>query len=55
LQSHKGRIRVESEKGSGAEFVVEIPRSMPTRTQAPRLLVPEAAHSIESLHIAGKA
>ena len=55
LQAHKGRIRVESEKGSGAEFVVEIPRSTPTRAQVPRLLVPETAHSIESLHIAGKA
>jgi two-component system sensor histidine kinase PilS (NtrC family) len=56
LQAHKGRIRVETEKGTGAEFVVEIPRALSARPQpAPRLLVPESMHSIESLHPSGKA
>ncbi len=27
LQAHRGRIRVETEKGEGAEFIVELPRS----------------------------
>ena len=27
LQAHQGRIRVESGKGTGAEFIVELPRS----------------------------
>jgi two-component system sensor histidine kinase PilS (NtrC family) len=31
LQAHQGRIRVESGKGTGAEFIVELPRSAPTR------------------------
>jgi two-component system sensor histidine kinase PilS (NtrC family) len=34
LQAHRGRIRVEAEKGQGAEFVVELPRSFPARTPA---------------------
>jgi two-component system, NtrC family, sensor histidine kinase PilS len=32
LQAHRGRIRVEAEKGEGAEFVVELPRSSAQRT-----------------------
>ena len=32
LQAHRGRIRVEAEKGDGAEFVVELPRSSGART-----------------------
>jgi two-component system sensor histidine kinase PilS (NtrC family) len=56
LQAHKGRIRVETEKGTGAEFIVEIPRALAARPQpASRLLVPESMHSIESLHPSGKA
>ncbi len=27
LQAHRGQIRVEAEKGKGAEFIVELPRS----------------------------
>lgn len=34
LQAHRGRIRVETEKGEGAEFVVELPRSAVVRTPA---------------------
>ena len=34
LQAHRGRIRVEAEKGQGAEFVVELPRSSAERTPA---------------------
>jgi two-component system sensor histidine kinase PilS (NtrC family) len=32
LQAHRGRVRVEAEKGQGAEFVVELPRSLTART-----------------------
>jgi two-component system, NtrC family, sensor histidine kinase PilS len=35
LQAHRGRIRVETEPGKGAEFVVELPRAKRVRT-APR-------------------
>jgi two-component system sensor histidine kinase PilS (NtrC family) len=31
LQVHHGRIRVEAGKGTGAEFIVELPRSVPAR------------------------
>ncbi|MGA8145217.1 MAG: ATP-binding protein [Candidatus Acidiferrales bacterium] len=31
LQAHQGRIRVEAEKGTGADFIVELPRAMRTR------------------------
>jgi two-component system sensor histidine kinase PilS (NtrC family) len=34
LQAHRGRIRVEAEKGEGAEFVVELPRSSAERAPA---------------------
>jgi two-component system sensor histidine kinase PilS (NtrC family) len=34
LQAHRGRIRVETEKGQGAEFIVELPRSFPKPTPA---------------------
>lgn len=40
LQGHRGRIRVEAEKGHGAEFIVELPRAArpkpATRTPARR-------------------
>ena len=34
LQAHRGRIRVEAAKGEGAEFVVELPRSVAARVPA---------------------
>ena len=34
LQAHRGRIRVEAAKGEGAEFVVELPRSVAVRATA---------------------
>src|SRR6202161_1006645 len=38
LQAHRGRIRVEGEKGTGADFVVEIPRAVARpRAAAPKL------------------
>ena len=32
LQAHRGQIRVEAEKGKGAEFIVELPRSKQEKT-----------------------
>jgi signal transduction histidine kinase len=56
LQAHRGRIRVETGNGAGAEFVVEIPRAEPARASRPTpLLVPESVHTLESLHTSGKA
>ena len=50
------KVRVETEKGAGAEFVVEIPRAEAVRSQpTPRLLVPETVHTTENLRTVGKA
>ena len=43
LQAHSGHIRVEAEKGKGAEFIVELPRSSPQRAAARPVLPPEPA------------
>ncbi len=49
LQAHRGRIRVEAEKGQGAEFVVELPRSL-----APRPAARNAKRKAPELVPAGK-
>jgi two-component system, NtrC family, sensor histidine kinase PilS len=53
LQAHRGRIRVEAEKGSGADFIVEIPRAArAARAAAPKLQDPRE-HD-ERLRVVGK-
>ncbi|MGB8803041.1 MAG: ATP-binding protein [Candidatus Acidiferrales bacterium] len=53
LQAHRARIRVEAEKGSGAEFIVEIPRAArASRAATPKLQDPRE-HD-EHLRVVGK-
>jgi signal transduction histidine kinase len=52
LQAHRGRIRVDTEKGAGARFIVEIPRAVRARVPAPA--VPETRSHDESLRAVGK-
>jgi two-component system sensor histidine kinase PilS (NtrC family) len=52
LQAHRGRIRVETEKNHGAEFIVELPRVVRARAAAVRRQDPAEA---ELLHPLGKA
>jgi len=50
LQAHQGRIRVEAQKGHGAEFFVEIPRATRTRITSKR----EKPEQAEELRPVGK-
>ena len=54
LQAHRARIRVETEKGSGADFIVEIPRAArPVRAAAAPKLQDPREHD-EHLRVVGK-
>jgi two-component system sensor histidine kinase PilS (NtrC family) len=53
LQAHSGHIRVETEKGKGAEFIVDLPRSKQERTSAWPVLQLEQT-SVELARPAGK-
>jgi two-component system sensor histidine kinase PilS (NtrC family) len=52
LQAHHARIRVEAEKGSGADFIVEIPRATRPRAAAPK--PQESREHDERLRVVGK-
>jgi two-component system sensor histidine kinase PilS (NtrC family) len=52
LQAHRGRIRVESQEGPGARFIVEIPRAVRVRAAAPKLQ--EVHEHAEPVRVAGK-
>jgi two-component system sensor histidine kinase PilS (NtrC family) len=53
LQAHRGRIRVEGEKGTGADFVVEIPRAV-ARPRAAAPKPQEHREHDEHLRVVGK-
>jgi two-component system sensor histidine kinase PilS (NtrC family) len=50
LQAHRGRIRVEAQQGSGAEFIVELPRAV--RARAPKSQ--DVREHDQHLHVVGK-
>jgi two-component system, NtrC family, sensor histidine kinase PilS len=52
LQAHRGRIRVEAQKGTGADFVVEIPRAVRARAATPKLQ--DVREHDEHLRVVGK-
>jgi signal transduction histidine kinase len=54
LQAHQGRIRVEAGKGTGAEFIVELPRSAPARAAARPVAAAESGAVTELAHPVGK-
>jgi two-component system, NtrC family, sensor histidine kinase PilS len=51
LQAHRGQVRVETEKGHGATFIVELPRATP----APSKIQSKARTEAELLRPAGRA
>ena len=53
LQAHGGHIRVEAEKGKGAEFIVDLPCSQQHKPAARPVLPPEAV-AVELARPAGK-
>ncbi len=53
LQAHGGHIRVEAEKGKGAEFIVDLPRSKQEKTSTWPVLQSEAV-AVELARPAGK-
>ena len=55
LQAHRGQIRVEAEKGRGAEFIVELPRSAEQQhSTRPDSSVSPTAPPCELAHPVGK-
>ena len=56
LQAHRGRVRLSSEKKEGAEFIVELPISVPIATQSKTTTVPLAmAGAREAVRVGGKS
>jgi two-component system sensor histidine kinase PilS (NtrC family) len=53
LQAHRGRIRVEAQEGPGAQFIVEIPRTVRVRPAAAPKLQDIREHD-EHLRVVGK-
>ncbi|MGA9889983.1 MAG: HAMP domain-containing sensor histidine kinase, partial [Candidatus Acidiferrales bacterium] len=54
LQAHRGRIRVDTDRGTGAEFIVEIPRAARPRTAPSTTPIPETRSHDENLRAVGK-
>jgi signal transduction histidine kinase len=54
LQAHHGLIRVETEKGAGSEFIVELPRSVFARPASRPVAVRETEALAELARPAGK-
>jgi len=55
LQAHKGRIRVDTEPGRGAEFIVELPSAVGTRGNMRAVAHAESATRVRVTSTAGKA